>query len=322
MWTCPRCGRDFKNTNQEHSCGIVPSAIDEYIGQAPDGHREALRRVRETIRETAPDAQEKISWRMPTFWQGENLIHFAAFKNHLGLYPGEEGVRMFAERLRAEGYNFSKGAIQFPWSKSIPYELIAEITRFRVNQVAKKTMRIVKYIALLRGVNVGGNNKVSMPELKTAFEEHGFLNVTTYINSGNILFDSDLDKTAVRKQCEELIEESFGQKITVCVILSNELLDAVKNAPTWWNAGADSKHNVIFVVPPMTPKQICSEVGEVKPKYENVMYYGSVIFWSAPLATFSHTRWSKITKKKTVYEHITIRNANTILKLAELVKGI
>ena len=79
---------------------------------------------------------EKISWDMPTFWQGENLIHFAAFKNHLGLYPGEDGVKAFSERLTAEGYKFSKGAIQIPWNKPIPYGLIADLTRYRVSRAA------------------------------------------------------------------------------------------------------------------------------------------------------------------------------------------
>jgi uncharacterized protein YdhG (YjbR/CyaY superfamily) len=137
MWKCPNCGRSFKNTNQSHYCSSAPTAIEEYIERAPEQYREILRRVRETIRAAAPDCMEKISWDMPTFWQGENLIHFAAFKNHLGLYPGEDGVKAFSERLTAEGYKFSKGAVQIPWSKPMPYELIADVTRYRVLMAAK-----------------------------------------------------------------------------------------------------------------------------------------------------------------------------------------
>jgi uncharacterized protein YdhG (YjbR/CyaY superfamily) len=108
------------------------SPIDDYIAGF-DGDKQAiLKQVCEIIRTTAPDAQEKISYGMPTFWQGHNLIHFAAMKNHLGIYPGASGVANFADRLQAEGYKTSKGAIQFPWNKPIPYDLIAEITRFRV----------------------------------------------------------------------------------------------------------------------------------------------------------------------------------------------
>lgn len=66
MWTCPKCGRGFKNTNQDHYCDIAPTTIDAYIEQVPDERRAVLRYVHETIRSAAPDAAEKISWRMPT----------------------------------------------------------------------------------------------------------------------------------------------------------------------------------------------------------------------------------------------------------------
>jgi len=107
--------------------------VDEYIAQFPDDVRPVLEQIRRTIRSAAPDAIEKISWQMPTYWQGENLVHFAAFKGHVGLYPGEEGVRAFAGKLGA--YDFSKGSIRFPLSEPMPLNLIEEITRFRVREV-------------------------------------------------------------------------------------------------------------------------------------------------------------------------------------------
>jgi uncharacterized protein YdhG (YjbR/CyaY superfamily) len=94
--------------------------------------------VRETIRAAAPEAVECIKWRMPTFYQNENLIHFACHRNHLGLYPGDSGVAAFKERLAADGYQNTKGAIQFPWRDPIPFDLIAEITRYRVAEVTGK----------------------------------------------------------------------------------------------------------------------------------------------------------------------------------------
>ena len=88
------------------------------------------------IRSAAPEAAEKISWRMPTFWQGENLIHFAAFKKHISIFPGGEATEIFAERLT--GYKTSKGTIQFPLNKPIDYQLIADITRWRIKQIGEK----------------------------------------------------------------------------------------------------------------------------------------------------------------------------------------
>lgn len=115
----------------------VVETIDAYIAQFPSEIKSLLEQVRRTIREAAPDAQEKISWGMPTFWQNENIVHFAAAKNHIGLYPGESGVRCFFEKLSA--YHTSKGAIQFPIKQPIPYDLIEEITRFRVEEAKART---------------------------------------------------------------------------------------------------------------------------------------------------------------------------------------
>lgn len=131
MWKCPKCGREFKNTNQDHYCGGI-STIDEYIAAQPVGVQSLLQAVRETIRAAAPDAVEKTSWQMPTFWQGENIVHFAAFKKHIGLFPGGEAVGVFADRL--EGYKTSKGTIQFPLGKPIDHNLIGDIVRWRVEQ--------------------------------------------------------------------------------------------------------------------------------------------------------------------------------------------
>ncbi|HNW03922.1 MAG TPA: DUF1801 domain-containing protein [Oscillospiraceae bacterium] len=132
MWKCPKCGREFKNAEQSHFCGEI-SAIDDYIAGQPEEARPLLQAIRETIRNAAPDAIEKISWRMPTFWQGENLIHFAAFRKHIGIYPGGEATTRFADRLTA--YKTSKGAIQLPLNQPIDHELIADIVRWRVGQV-------------------------------------------------------------------------------------------------------------------------------------------------------------------------------------------
>jgi uncharacterized protein YdhG (YjbR/CyaY superfamily) len=108
------------------------NTIDEYLEALPEERRVLMQSIRETIRAAAPEAQERISYGMPAFWQGEALIYFAAMKRHIGIYPTSEGIAAFADRL--VGYKTSKGAFQLPYDKPIPHELIAEMTRFRLGQ--------------------------------------------------------------------------------------------------------------------------------------------------------------------------------------------
>lgn len=135
MWQCPKCGRGFRSTDQNHFCGKVET-IDQYISEQNEKTRQILQKIREVIHAAAPDAIEKISWQMPTFWQGENLIHFAAFKKHISIFPGGEAVSAFADRLTE--YQTTKGTIQLPLDKPIPYDLIREIACWRVAAVKGK----------------------------------------------------------------------------------------------------------------------------------------------------------------------------------------
>jgi len=128
MWKCPKCGREFANANQNHFCGDEIKAIDAYIAEQPEEIRPLLNQVRDTLRAALPDAEERISWRMPTFWKKHNIIHFAGFKNHIGIYPGAEAIMHFADKLT--DYKTSKGAIQLPHNKPLPLELIAEIAKW------------------------------------------------------------------------------------------------------------------------------------------------------------------------------------------------
>ena len=113
-----------------------PSTIDEYIFQYPVDIQQILQRVRATIKAAAPDATERISYGMPGFYQNGMLVWFAGYKNHIGFYPTGQGVEMFKDELSA--YKFSKGAVQFPLDKPIPYDLITMITKYRVEQNLKK----------------------------------------------------------------------------------------------------------------------------------------------------------------------------------------
>ena len=110
--------------------------MDEYIAQFSPDLQSICQKIRAVIHEAAPKAIEKISYGIPTFYQDENLIHFGVAKNHIGLYPASECIVAFADRLST--YITSKGAIQLPLNQPIPYDLITEITRYRVAAVQQK----------------------------------------------------------------------------------------------------------------------------------------------------------------------------------------
>ena len=107
----------------------VVKDIDDYIRQQKKEIRPVLRAVRKTIRAALPDAQECLSWQMPTWRRKHNLIHFAAQKKHVGIYPGPEAIARFAEKLREKGYAFSKGAIQLPYDR-VDLALVREIADY------------------------------------------------------------------------------------------------------------------------------------------------------------------------------------------------
>jgi len=110
----------------------LPKTVDEYLAGHPPGIRRRLEAIRKTIRAAAPDASEAIKYMMPTFVYHGNLVHFAACKDHLGFYPTPSAIREFAKELAS--YVTSKGAIQFPWDRSLPLPLIARMVRFRVTE--------------------------------------------------------------------------------------------------------------------------------------------------------------------------------------------
>jgi uncharacterized protein YdhG (YjbR/CyaY superfamily) len=109
-----------------------PRTIDEYIARSPKEVRAILEKMRSTIRKAAPDAEEAISYQMPTFRLKGNLVHFAAFPNHIGFYPTPSGIEMFKREL--SGYKWAKGSVQFPLDRPIPYALVRRITEFRVKE--------------------------------------------------------------------------------------------------------------------------------------------------------------------------------------------
>ncbi len=103
--------------------------IDEYIAAFPQEIQDILQELRVTIQQAAPEATEKISYQMPTFFLKGNLVHFAAYKNHVGFYPAPSGIEAFKAEL--SGYKGAKGSVQFPINEPLPLELISRITKFR-----------------------------------------------------------------------------------------------------------------------------------------------------------------------------------------------
>jgi len=110
--------------------------IDSYIASFPEETRKLLQQLRITISKAAPEAKETINYGMPTFTLKGNLVHFAAFKNHIGFYPTRSGIEAFKKELSV--YEGAKGSVQFPLAKPIPFDLISKIVEFRVKENLKK----------------------------------------------------------------------------------------------------------------------------------------------------------------------------------------
>lgn len=178
---------------------------------------------------------------------------------------------------------------------------------------------MIKYIALLRGVNISGKNKIAMPTLKKEFEGLNFKSVLTYINSGNIIFSSDIeDKEMISTKIKLMIREKFDLDIPVFIITIEELVDVLAEAPDWW--GNDNKEiydNIIFIIPPTTYEEVFLEIGEAKKEYEKIRNYKNIIFWSFELKSYAKTNWIKTANSK-INDKVTIRTANTVKKLLKL----
>lgn len=114
----------------------APTTIDEYIAQFPDDVQERLQTMRATIHAAAPDATEAIAYGMPTFRFNGNLVHFGAFKSHIGFYPTPNGLDEFKERLAV--YKGAKGSVQFPFDQPLPLDLVTDIVKFRLAENSKK----------------------------------------------------------------------------------------------------------------------------------------------------------------------------------------
>jgi len=115
------------------------NSIDDYIAQFPKEIKERLQQMRATIRKTAPEAEEAMSYAMPTFKLNGNLVHFAGYKNHIGFYPAPDGIEAFKKEISK--YTWAKGSVQFPHDEPLPLALVSKIVKFRVKQNKVKKIK-------------------------------------------------------------------------------------------------------------------------------------------------------------------------------------
>ena len=180
---------------------------------------------------------------------------------------------------------------------------------------------MMKYIVLLRGVNISGKNKISMKELKEELQHLGYQEVVTYLNSGNIIFESDVeDKERIKKDVYFMIKKKFLLDIPIFIMTKHELEDLLMHHPNWWGTGNKEIYdNIIFVIPPTIYEEIFHVVGSAN-EYEKIQEYKNNIFWSYSLKDYQKTNWWSKTASTSIRKQITIRTANTMKKILELFK--
>lgn len=175
-----------------------------------------------------------------------------------------------------------------------------------------------RFLALLRGINVGGKNVIAKDDLRLCFENLGFTNVRTYIQSGNILFRSE--ETSARKLTEAIearLSDRFSYEAQAVILPHRKYKSAVAAAPDGWGTDDDYKHNALFTLSSTTPKKVLSQLAAPKSDIETVTPGPGVIFWSASRGHLTKTTIMKLSKER-VYQQLTVRNHNTVFKLLDL----
>jgi len=177
------------------------------------------------------------------------------------------------------------------------------------------------FVALLRGVNVGGNNMISMTSLKQSFEEAGFTDVKTYINSGNIIFKtSEADQRKLEKRIEQMLSKDYDLDSKVVVRSLSEMERLVESLPGNWDGDSGWRYNVIFLRHSIDSEKILADV-PAKADIEEVVYRPGTLLWSAQVENINRTNMAKLASRK-IYRDMTIRNLNTTKKLYELMKKL
>lgn len=167
----------------------------------------------------------------------------------------------------------------------------------------------MKYTALLRGINVGGNRKVEMKKLKSLFESLGCTNVSTYINSGNVIFESKIKKDELRKIIEKGLNIAFGFDIPTLVKTHEEMIKIVGAIPEKWKNDTEKQTNVAYLFPDVdTPKAIHDL--PVDRDFIDIRYTRGAIFWNIDRKNYDKSRLNKFISHP-LYRSMTVRNINT-----------
>jgi uncharacterized protein (DUF1697 family) len=179
----------------------------------------------------------------------------------------------------------------------------------------------IPYVALLRGINVGGKNLISMQSLKESFKNLGFLNVTSYINSGNIIFtSSQTDARALERKIERMLSLEYNHAGKVVIRNLSEMSELIKKLPDIWSDDKLWKHNVIFLRHTIDSKKILESLSP-KPEIEEVQYHPGVLLWSARTSDLARSNMLQLSKQH-IYQEMTVRNLNTTKKIYELMKRV
>lgn len=177
-----------------------------------------------------------------------------------------------------------------------------------------------RFLALLRGINVGGKNIIPMEALRRCFEDLGCADVRTYIQSGNVLFRSERSGVkALTTLIEEGLSHEFSYEAHVVVLASSKYKAAVQAAPPRWGKDDERKHNALFTLTGMTPSRVLSQLPEPVAQIETATTGPGVIFWSASAKHQAKTAIMKIGKLP-IYKQLTVRNHKTVFKLLELLE--
>lgn len=177
----------------------------------------------------------------------------------------------------------------------------------------------MKYVALLRGINVGGNSRVEMVRLKKVFEELGFSDVKTYINSGNIIFATNQEVSKLADEIEKAIEKEFNLTIKVVIRSFPEIQAIAKAAERSWGNDAEQKTDVLFLWDEINNKDVLKQL-IIKPEIDHVLYVHGAVLWHVKRKDITRSGLLRIVGTD-LYKKVTLRNINTLRKLENLMRS-